>query len=121
MNVERTIDFILQHQAASEVRLAKAEERMAKHDERMAKHDERMTRLEAKTDKRFNAIGKLIEMGMTQLAAGEKARREMQKHLEKHLEALGEKIDILVDSQIATQHRIARLENGAPPPKKRRR
>ena len=117
MNVERTIEFILHHQAASEVRLAKAEERLARHEQRMAKHEDRMAKLEAKTDKRFNSIGKLIEMGMTQLAAGEKARRETQKHLD----ALSEKIDILVDTQIATHQRLTRLENGTPPPTKRRR
>ena len=46
MNVERTIEFILQSQARAETRLAKAEARAAK------------------TDKRIDAIAKLVRQGM---------------------------------------------------------
>ena len=53
MDVERTIEFILQMQA-------KSEERMAKYDERMAKSEERM----AKFDKRLEATRKIVETGM---------------------------------------------------------
>jgi hypothetical protein len=67
MDVEQTIEFILDMQAKAEVRAAKADERAAKADERMdraearaAKADERMD----KFDKRLEATRKLVEAGM---------------------------------------------------------
>ena len=66
MDVERTIEYILDMQA-------KAEVRMAKHDERMAKADERMD----KFDKRLDAMRKLVETGMRMLVKNEKSLGEL--------------------------------------------
>ncbi|HEY6389765.1 MAG TPA: hypothetical protein VIX89_00730 [Bryobacteraceae bacterium] len=60
MDVERTMEFILQMQAKSEARMAKVDERMAKAEERMDKADKRMD----KFDKRLAATLKLVQTGM---------------------------------------------------------
>ena len=74
MNVERTMQFILDSQAKAEVRMAKTEERV--------------DRMEARFDKRINAITKLIEAGMKMLAQNQKAIKDLaatQKQTEKKL------------------------------------
>ena len=57
MNVERTIEFILESQAKAEVRMAKADARMEKADARMEK-----------VDRRLDGISKLLQQGMRMLA-----------------------------------------------------
>src|SRR5438105_3562512 len=96
MDVERTIEFILQMQAAAEVRMAKADERAAKHDERMAKHDERAAKADErmdKFDKRLEATRKLVEAGMKlitkkhiQIAGQISALAEQQRKTERTLD-----------------------------------
>ena len=66
MDVERTIEYILQMQAQSEVRMAKVDERMAKADERMDKFD-----------KRLEAMRKLVETGMRMLVKNEQRMGEL--------------------------------------------
>ena len=61
MDVERTIEFILDMQAKAEVRAAKADERMDKFD------------------RRLEAMRKLIETGMRMLAKRDKEHAEVKK------------------------------------------
>jgi len=61
MDVERTIEFILDMQAKAEVRAAKADERMDKFD------------------RRLEAMRKLIETGMRMLAKRDKEHAEFKK------------------------------------------
>src|SRR5580704_17543563 len=94
MDVERTMEFILQMQAKSEAR-------MAKYDERMAKADERMD----KSDKRLEATRKLVETGMRMLVRIEKSQNELTVKLTAltgrvdtlavHLDALTGRVDAL--------------------------
>jgi hypothetical protein len=64
MDVERTIEYILQMQAKSEEHMARHEAWMAKAEARAVKADERMD----KFDKRLEATRKLVEAGMKLIA-----------------------------------------------------
>jgi hypothetical protein len=68
MDIERTMEFIMDMQAKAEVRMAKADERAAKADERMDKFD-----------RRLEAMRKLIETGMRMLAKRDKEHAEFKK------------------------------------------
>ena len=57
MDVERTIEFILQLQARAEARAEKADARVDKAEARMVR-----------TDRRIDAIAKLVQQGMRMLA-----------------------------------------------------
>lgn len=87
MDVERTIEFILQMQA-------KSEERMAKFDERMAKAEARMD----KFDKRMEAMRKLVETGMRMLVK-----------IEKTQQTIGEQVIALTEAQRNTDRKLDRL------------
>lgn len=86
MDVERTIEFILQMQA-------KAEVRMAKFDDRMAKADERMDRF----DKRLEATHKLVKAGMKLLVKHEKAFDRRMNELAEAQKKTDQKLDRLID------------------------
>jgi chromosome segregation ATPase len=110
VDVERTINFILDSQAKAEIRQAQADERQAKADERQAKADERLakaderqakaeTRLSAtekRLDKRMDAIAKLIQQGMRMLVT---QKAEFDR-----------KINALVDAQMRGEARMERLD-----------
>jgi hypothetical protein len=67
MDVERTMQFILDQQAKAEVRWQKSEERWQKSEERWQRADERMERLERrqeKFDKSLVGVRNLIIVGM---------------------------------------------------------
>ena len=61
MDVERTIEFILQMQAKAEARAAKAEVRMDK------------------TDRQIQALGKIVKLGMRKLGDHEKEIKEIRQ------------------------------------------
>lgn len=61
MDIEKTMEFILESQAKSEQRWAKAEERWAKAEERWAKADRRMDRLEALAERLIRSGEFLLE------------------------------------------------------------
>jgi chromosome segregation ATPase len=108
MDVERTIEYILQMQAQSEVRMAKAEERAAKADERMDKFDKRM-----------EAMRKLVETGMRMLVKNEKG----QADLTVKLAALTVQVNALTEAQRKSDRKFDRFmeswtkqrTNGHPP------
>ena len=82
MDVERTMQFILECQAKAEIRMQKFDERMEKADARMEraearmeKFDARMEKAEARAvamekrfDRRLDGMTKLIEHGMRRLS-----------------------------------------------------
>ena len=72
MDVERTIEFILQMQAKAEMRMAEADERA---DERAARADQRMD----KFDKRLEATRKIIQVGMKLMARHDGEMREIRE------------------------------------------
>ncbi len=98
MDVERTIQFILDNQAKVEVRLAKMAEHMAKVDDQMARRDarmdrmeERIQRMETRFDKRINALAKIVQAGMKMLVNTQTTVKELagaQMRTERKLEAL---------------------------------
>ena len=96
MDVERTINFILDLQAKAEIRQAKADERLAKADERQAKAETRLSATEKRLDKRMDAIAKLIQQGMRMLVT-QKAETDR-------------KINALVDAQMRGEARMERLD-----------
>src|SRR5580765_7295602 len=86
MDVERTMQFILDQQAKAEVRWQKSEERWRKSEERWQRAEERMGGLEkrqAKFDKSLVAIRKLVLTGMkmvNQVTASQKlAQAELRE------------------------------------------
>jgi cell pole-organizing protein PopZ len=88
MNVQKTMEFILEQQAAMIARQAEHEARLAGHGKQMAEHDKRM----AKIDKRIDAITKLIQTGMRILAKTD------------------EKLNALVDAQMRAEARMEKFE-----------
>jgi hypothetical protein len=91
MDVDRTIEYILQLQAKGEERMAQHDARMAQHDARMAKADERMD----KFDKRLEATRRLVEGGMKLIA---------KRHLE-----VQEAIKALAEQQRKTERNLDRF------------
>ena len=86
MDIERTMEFILQQQAKAEARQAKADERQAKADGRIAKADERIAKLdarlregEAKAQREMAAIRTLIRAGMKMIARNEELVKDLTK------------------------------------------
>ena len=78
MDVERTIEFILDMQAKAEVRAAQADERAAQADERAARADARAAKHEARMDKadeRMDKFDKRLVEEEAWLRQGVKARR----------------------------------------------
>jgi len=71
VDVEKTIEFILDQQAKAEIRWQKADERMERFDQRM----ERLEKRQEKFDKSLEGVRKLVVAGMkmiNQLAAAQK-------------------------------------------------
>ncbi|MBZ5725808.1 MAG: hypothetical protein LAP87_12515 [Acidobacteriia bacterium] len=88
MDVERTIEFILQSQA-------KAEARAAAMDARTAATDARIAASEARFNKRMDGINKLIKHGMRMI---ETSRAEWDR-----------KFNALVDAQMRTEEQLRQL------------
>jgi len=98
MDIEATMQFILESQARSEARLDKALARADKHEARANRADARMDRAEARMDKheayvkavekrldkRMDAITKLVQQGMRMMVE----LRESQKDTDRELKAL---------------------------------
>jgi hypothetical protein len=89
VDIERTIEFILQSQARAEIRTEKADIRMEKFEARMDKSDARVAAMEKRLDKRMDGITKLLQQGMrilvktqTELAEVAKAQKRTDIKLE---------------------------------------
>jgi DNA repair ATPase RecN len=73
MDVERTMQFILDMQARAEIRMEKAERRMEKAERRMEKSERRTEKI----DKRIDAIAKLVQQGMRMIAKHDAALAQL--------------------------------------------
>jgi hypothetical protein len=84
MDVERTIQFILNSQARAEARMEKA-------DARAEKAEIRAQKMEKRLDRRMDAISKLLQQGMRMLARTDVKLAELavaQKATERNLKLL---------------------------------
>jgi len=105
MNVEKTMEFILQSQARAEIRTEKAEARLEKVEARLEKSEARMD----KFDKRLNSITKLVQTGMKMLVRIEKAQKEQGKRLELltiKVDKLADTVEELADAQKVTEKKL---------------
>jgi chromosome segregation ATPase len=115
MDVERTMEFILQMQAKAEVRMAKAEERMTRAEARMDRAEARMDRAEArmeKFDRRLEAMRKLVETGMRMLVKIEKGQQDLTVRLNtlaNQVNSVSEHVEALTDAQRKTDRKFERL------------
>jgi hypothetical protein len=80
MDVERTMEFILNRQAQAKVEMAELRA--------MAK----------KSDRRLDAFGKIVTTGMKMLVKFEKESRERDRVTNHKLDLLAGKVDRLIDS-----------------------
>jgi hypothetical protein len=78
MDVERTIEFILQQQAKAE---AKAESRAEQYEARAARYEARQAQAEAKAERQMAAIRKLIQIGMRMIVKNEELVKITQAEL----------------------------------------
>jgi len=92
MDAERTIQFILEQQAQTTVRMDQITERL---DEITAVQKQQAER-GAKTDRRIDAIAKLIQTGMKLLVKYEKECEERDKEARERDRKSNERIDKLV-------------------------
>ena len=112
MNIERTIQFILESQA-------KAEMRMDRWEERADRSDARVAAMEKRLDRRMDAITKLLQQGMrilvknqTEIAEIRKAQRCTDNKLAELAEAQKELAQAQKETQRALRAFIASLRNG---------
>jgi chromosome segregation ATPase len=96
VDVERTINFILESQAKAEIRQEKYEIRQEKYEIRQAKAEARVDAVEKRLDKRMDAIAKLLQQGMRMLVT--------------HKAETDRKINALVDAQMRSEARLERLD-----------
>ena len=80
MNVERTIQFIIQSQAKAEVRMDRAEARMDRAEARMEK-------IEKLHDRRMAAISKLLRQGMKSIAELAEAQKATDRTLKAFIQS----------------------------------
>jgi type IV secretory pathway VirB6-like protein len=95
MNVEKTMDFILQQQAKAEVQMAAMREQQARFEKQQAAFAQQQAAQHAKIDRKFAAIQKLITVGMKMMAKTDGSIRQLaeaQKVTETKLQGL---IDVL--------------------------
>ena len=112
MNIERTIEFILESQAKAEIRMEKFDARMEKFDARMEKADARVVAMEKRLDKRMDAITKLLQQGMRILAKTQSELADLakaQKRTEIRLAELAETQKELAAAQKATDRSLKTL------------
>ena len=92
MDIERTMEFLVNQAARADARTAKHEQRMDRFDEQMdrrfAEADKRMTRLE----RQMKGVQKLLLLGAGEIADIRRLQRETQKEI-KELAAAQKKTD----------------------------
>ena len=91
MDIERTMEFILQQQAKAEAEMAAMRQQQAEMLKRQAKAEERQAKAEAKAERQMAAIRKLIQVGMRMIVKNEELIKEVasaQKVTETKLQGL---------------------------------
>ena len=93
MDIEKTIAFILEHQARHEVAMAKHDEAMAQHNQAMAQHDQALARIDARLDR-------AIRLDVQEARRERRGRRE-----------LDEKLTQLAAAQLVTEEKVQKLSD----------
>ena len=102
MNIERTMQFILESQAKAEVRMDRAENRMDRAENRVHAMEKRL-------DKRMDAITRLLQQGMRMLVKTDiqlKEVAEAQKLTDRRLAELAGEQKELAAAQKATERSL---------------
>ncbi len=92
MNIERTMEFILEQQAKSAVRQARFEEWQARFEERQAKQEKEFKKSKQEFDRRIRVITTLLLQGAAEIREVAAA----QKRAEARLARQDEKLDRLI-------------------------
>ncbi len=104
MDVEKTIEFILDMQA-------KWEERWAKNEERWAKADRRMDRLE-RLGERLVRSGLSLRSDVREARSDVQELKEFRRRTEQNLAEITEKLDALIDVVDKSIRRNGRKRQG---------
>ncbi|MBM3810656.1 MAG: hypothetical protein FJW20_03360 [Acidimicrobiia bacterium] len=105
MDVERTMDFILQTQAKTEAilqEMAAEQKGLAAEQKGLAAEQKKLAAQQAKTERQVNALAKLVQTGMKMLVQMEKRSTAREKRTD-------ERIQALVDSQLRMDQRMDRF------------
>ena len=89
MNIEKTIQFIIESQAQTEARFAREEERFARAMARADRADRRMDRLE-------NITKRLVRSGLS-LRSDVRQVQKFRAKTEENLSEISEKLNALID------------------------
>ena len=92
MDVERTMEFILEQQAQTGAQLQQLTAGVREQNVRWGQQ----AASEARQDRRIDAIAKLIQVGMKMLVKMEKNMEERDRVTDQKIQALGKRIDRLV-------------------------
>ena len=105
VNIERTIQFILESQA-------KAEMRMDRWEERADRSDARVAAMEKRLDRRMDAITKLLQQGMRILVKNQTEIAELRKAQRRTDNKLAELAEAQKETQRTLRSFIASLRTG---------
>ena len=102
MDVEKTMQFILEMQAQHAIAIQKLDEQMARHEARFAQHDGRLTRLEASVATVTDLVGRLAQAEIRLVERMDRLAQEMERlgksqaHTDRRLDALIDIVDKLI-------------------------
>jgi TolA-binding protein len=102
MDIERTMQFILEHQAKAEVEMAAMRER---HAEWLAEFEEKSAESKAKADHDFAAMREILDDTMRV----QREQTRLQIKTETQLSQLADRVDQLAASQIITEVKLQGL------------
>jgi chromosome segregation ATPase len=112
VDIERTIQFILESQAKAEIRMDRWEARMERSDARIERSDARVAALEKRLDRRMDAITKLLQQGMRILVKNQSEIAELRKAQRRTDTKLAELAEAQKETQRTLRAFIASLRNG---------
>jgi hypothetical protein len=102
MDVERTMEFILEQLAHVAVLQAKAEERQTQSEERQARAEERQAKAEERQERMDRRLSRGIRLAV------EEARRERARHRELE-DRMEQAITRLAAAQLVTEEKLQRF------------
>lgn len=105
MDIEKTMEFILEQQAATAAHLAEIGEHGKDVDKRLDRFDKRMDSLAArqeKTDRQIAAIRKLLMAGMKMMV-------QRDKEADARFKAMDEGINALIEAQQRSEKKLEQL------------
>ena len=112
VDIERTIQFILESQAKAEIRMDRWEARMERSDARIERSDARVAALEKRLDRRMDAITRLLQQGMRILVKNQSEIAELRKAQRRTDTKLAELAEAQTETQRTLRAFIASLRNG---------